>query len=287
MSGMQIQHRRPMGPNRAFVSAYRFREGDLGNSERRLVFPARNAQFWEFYLGNRARVIVDPTIGANPAPASVIVGIQAIGRVELFLSGPVRTFTVMFRPAGFHQLFGVPMEDLAGKGEDSSAVLSGREGELSERLGNAGSFNEMVLIADEFFLPYSIRARDRRDDFQLALRGVVSQIHRDPVGARLDDLVAASGVGARQFQRRFKAHIGVAAKHYIRVARLDYAIQMKEKVPPMSWGQIAAESGYHDQMHLIHDFRALGGEPPSQLLSEILFRNAEQGRPMATMSEFY
>ncbi|MGW8651528.1 AraC family transcriptional regulator, partial [Nocardia salmonicida] len=35
-----------------------------------------------------------------------------------------------------------------------------------------------------------------------------------------------------------------------------------------SWAQVAAESGYHDQSHLVHDFRDLMNTTPTEWLDE-------------------
>lgn len=43
------------------------------------------------------------------------------------------------------------------------------------------------------------------------------------------------------------------------------AYLLKENNPKLSWGNIANESGYFDQMHLIHDFKAFAGYSPCHL----------------------
>ena len=37
----------------------------------------------------------------------------------------------------------------------------------------------------------------------------------------------------------------------------------------MTWTDIAYEYGYHDQMHMIHDFQGLSNESPSELLRHL------------------
>ena len=37
---------------------------------------------------------------------------------------------------------------------------------------------------------------------------------------------------------------------------------MKEKDPAINWTQLAYQSGYFDQMHLVHDLKKFGGGTP-------------------------
>jgi hypothetical protein len=84
---------------------------------------------------------------------------------------------------------------------------------------------------------------------------------------RVDPLVEASGYSSRQFERYFKQIVGVSPKRYLRVERLQHAMTIKRRLPAASWASVAIEAGFHDQMHLIHEFKALGGDPPARLLT--------------------
>jgi transcriptional regulator GlxA family with amidase domain len=79
--------------------------------------------------------------------------------------------------------------------------------------------------------------------------------------------VEASGYSPRQFERYFKQMVGVSPKRYLRVDRLQHALAIKRAAPEASWAAVAIDAGFHDQMHLIHEFKALGGDPPARLLS--------------------
>lgn len=254
---------------RAFVSEYRLRH-EAVESVRRLVFPSRNSQFLEFYLGEQPKVMVQPGAAPSRVPDSVVVGNQALGRVELFLSGSLRTFTIMFRPTGFHQLFGVPMEGLAGKGESAEAVLGSMLQGLREQLGNASTLAEMCTAADSALL---MTAAKCRPEVQTACAHIERSLRMGSgkIGfLTVDQLAELSGFSVRQFERKFKAAIGVSPKRYLRVDRLHRAIDLKTANPSLTWGVIAAETGFHDQMHLVHDFKELGGDSPGRLFGEII-----------------
>jgi transcriptional regulator GlxA family with amidase domain len=86
---------------------------------------------------------------------------------------------------------------------------------------------------------------------------------------RVSELARQTGLGTRQFERKFLQSIGVTPKRFARVARFQSALDAKLMSPGRSWLDIAHALRYHDQMHMVHDFQSLGGNTPVQLFSEI------------------
>ena len=70
-------------------------------------------------------------------------------------------------------------------------------------------------------------------------------------------------------ERLFAQHTGFAPKHYARVARFQCALDLKLMAPDRSWLSIAHELHYHDQMHLVHDFRKIAGRSPAQVIASL------------------
>ena len=253
----------------ACVQGYRFRSQPIPSDRQRLVFPARNTQFLEFYLADVPEVINTGESQAARVPTVVAVGPQSMGRVELFLSGRLRTFTIQFRPTGFFRLFGVPLDPLAGKGECARSVLGGQIAEFQNALEASATFDDMVKNADRILLRIQ-SARGQTPDPVRVIHRALETRRRAPMTSdpyRVDALVEASGYSTRQFERYFKQIVGVSPKRYLRVERLQHALAIKRSVPEASWAAVAIDAGFHDQMHLIHEFKALGGDPPARLLS--------------------
>lgn len=112
--------------------------------------------------------------------------------------------------------------------------------------------SEVVAAAD----PERVRsAREVADVAQLA--------ETDRSVRRLDDLAAASGIGARTLQRMFTEHAGVSPTWVLRRYRLMDAAEAVRDGRPVVWAQVAADLGYSDQAHLVRDFRAAVGTTPA------------------------
>ena len=264
---MNFRMAHPENALRGFVRSYGLRQGALASGPRRLVFPARTDQMLEFYLGDAPKVVTSSGGQPKEVPSSVLIGTQALGRVELFLSGLIRTFTISFTPTGFSQLFGITMSDFAGNGVDARGVLGLGIQDLRERLGNESEFEGMVAHANQFLVPLVQRCKATPDRFFHLLQ--FSNLEKFNHVESVDNWVSATGLSVRQFERRFNCAVGVSPKRYLRVRRFQRALKMKDSVDRLTWGQVAAECGYYDQMHLVREFKDLGGEAPSTLFCEV------------------
>ena len=86
--------------------------------------------------------------------------------------------------------------------------------------------------------------------------------------ARIEDLVAKSGLSASQFQRRFAAQVGMTPKLFARTIRFDRALVAHRNAPSRPWTEIIHELGYFDQAHFIRECHAFAGLPPSSLIGD-------------------
>ena len=77
------------------------------------------------------------------------------------------------------------------------------------------------------------------------------------------------GLSARQFERRFVAHWGMAPKQFQVIARLNSTLGHALATGPGSQGAgLAADQGYYDQSHMGRDVRRLAGHPLQALVQD-------------------
>lgn len=91
---------------------------------------------------------------------------------------------------------------------------------------------------------------------------------------RIAELAAACGMNTRKFERTFSARFGMRPNLYTRIVRFQSALDNKARSCGKSWTDVAQDFGYHDQMHMIHDFQEFTGTTPNQTLQalETFFR---------------
>lgn len=248
---------------RKYVRAYAQRTADIKDAPLLVPVPARLEQILEFQFKDSFDIHFDDA-PAIDAPRIAMIGPQTRLRAQVVFFGKMDSFGVFFQPAGCSQIFGVPMRELANAGNEGTSVLGQRVRLVWNELGEASSFPQRVSIIERFLRRAldGIRFHDRMMETSnrlLAWQGSIG----------IAELARQEGVGLRHFERKFIEQVGVAPKVYARVARFQTALDMKVAAPHLTWLEISHSLGYFDQMHMIHDFKSLGGNSPNRVLEHL------------------
>ncbi|MCK8434895.1 helix-turn-helix transcriptional regulator [Streptomyces sp. D2-8] len=167
---------------------------------------------------------------------------------------------VAFRPAGARPFLAAPVsavrDELVGLDElwgTDGAVLRER---LLEAVAAGGP--RAVLRALEAAL---LGRAEHPLEPDPAVRLAAALLGRGaPVGEVADRL----GWTARRLARSCTEQLGLPPKRYARIRRLQRLLRrVNAGHGPPEWAVLAADCGYHDQAHLIHEFRALAGITPT------------------------
>jgi AraC-like DNA-binding protein len=82
-------------------------------------------------------------------------------------------------------------------------------------------------------------------------------------GARVRAVASHLGLGSKTLVRRFREHTGLTPKRFSRVRRVQRVVASLGAADDVDWSSVAAQHGYADQSHLVHDFRELTGLTPT------------------------
>ncbi|MEM7203688.1 MAG: helix-turn-helix domain-containing protein [Planctomycetota bacterium] len=82
-------------------------------------------------------------------------------------------------------------------------------------------------------------------------------------------LAAQLGVSDRYLRRVMVEEIGLGPKRLARIARVRGALRaaVQGARPSRNWAALALDSGFADQSHLVHEFRALFGDAPQAFVA--------------------
>jgi AraC-like DNA-binding protein len=261
MHNLQIQP--PCPALRAFVRVYAQRELGPHDSDIIEAVPARLEQTLEFQFGHSFEVFHRDGRRLT-APEIVVVGAHPQGGTTIALKRGVVSFAVFFQPAGFSRLFDIPMVHLSRSSHDARGVLGKSVSRLRDMLAETPSFEGRVRLIEHFLMK-----RAEKGPADCPMTTVASDLFAARGAIRIADAALRHGIGRRQLEREFLRHVGFTPKLYARVARFQTALDTKIMCPQRQWVDIAHQLGYHDQMHMIHDFRDLAGDAPSMVLSMI------------------
>lgn len=100
---------------------------------------------------------------------------------------------------------------------------------------------------------------------ETSVRAAVQAIAAAGGEGALHAMLPATGLSARQLQRRFRAATGLTMQEYARVRRLREALALQLQHRLTGWSRIAAETGFVDHAHLTREFVALTGLQPRRV----------------------
>ncbi|MFJ9573709.1 AraC family transcriptional regulator [Streptomyces bacillaris] len=182
----------------------------------------------------------------------------ALGLFTRKLTGRGRVCGVQFRPGGFRPF--AP--------EHALSDLTGRRIDAAEVLRTPPDLHAVLDPDDEdarvAALDASLLALEPRPDPQATLAmELVDRVRTDRSVRRTGQLARDAGLSPRTLQRLFAAYVGVGPKWVILRYRIHEALERAESDPAVEWARLAADLGYSDQAHLVRDFTATVGVPPT------------------------
>ncbi|MEU6882826.1 AraC family transcriptional regulator [Streptomyces sp. NPDC046712] len=191
--------------------------------------------------------------------------VSGIG-LELFtkkLMGVGRVCGVQFRPGGFRPFApGRPVSAWTGRRVPLDEVFAGAGDASVAAVLTPEPDHARVAALDAFLL-----ARGPEPDPQaVQAMALVDLVRTDRTIRRVSQLARTEGLSSRSLQRLFSNCVGVGPKWVILRYRIHEALERAESAESqgaLDWAGLAAELGYSDQAHLVRDFTATVGVPPT------------------------
>jgi len=161
---------------------------------------------------------------------------------------------VEFRSGGAARFFPMPITEACNR-VVALDDLWGRSGELfRERLLDAPTPERKFRVMEEVLLEHFVPRFDPAISYAVtALEG----------GVPLSQLAARLGLSSRTLVRRFSSQVGITPKRFARVKRLQRVLRAVRRSSDPDWCALAAQYGYVDQAHLVHEFQELAHITPS------------------------
>ena len=259
---MDAKRALPRPELRSVVRAFLEVSADLGSAERSWPVAARPHQMLQFHLAEpyRSRHDHGPLCRM---PKTYISGPMTYPRAEVYESGRIHVFNVLFHPTGLNRLIGINMASLVNDAPTASDVLGRSALALEDSVRLAPDFPSRIAAVERWVAMMLEKrepdaAIERTSRLLMAARGCV----------RIDNLVRRSGLSASQFQRRFASEVGMTPKLFARTIRFDAALAAHHIAPDRSWTDIVHEFGYFDQAHFIGECRTFAGVLPGGLVGD-------------------
>jgi len=169
-------------------------------------------------------------------------------------------FGVILQPYAIPILFGVSSTDVKNELVDLESLLKQDGKDLTDKIMLAKDNTERLQLINRF-LVNRLKQAERQDVIYAThqiynLKGIVN----------VNDLADSCSLSQRQFERKFKEHIGFSAKSFARLVRFKSLISSYKK-GDSTLTRVAYDFGYYDQAHFIQDFKQFAGYSPHAYFS--------------------
>lgn len=203
----------------------------------------------------------DDVHGWQQQPACLFAA-QQRGAIRLKAAAALACLGVRLQPAASAAIAGAQLVAL----RDSIVDLAGIDAPFATRLSSAlACFDRNPgdpVLWDLLEASVASFAIDPR------IEAAIERLQSERGQVRIASLASVCGMGARSFQVRFLDQVGLSAKEFARVVRLQWTIRQLDHGTG-SIAELAADNGFADQAHATRELRRLTGLTPARLLSAL------------------
>lgn len=183
--------------------------------------------------------------------------------IELYTRGYVVIIAYFLYPHMLKALFDIDAKEFTGINVDLNLMEPARGMRLKEQLLNATSLDKRLELMDNYILKLTGRYKPAvNHTIALATQAIQKSGGTKPITQVQDELF----VTERTLQRLFELHVGVSPKTFSRVCQFHSALQQLNQNQFSAMSDVAFESGYADQSHLIRAFKEFTNYTPLEYL---------------------
>lgn len=194
-------------------------------------------------------------------PAAVACG-QLTRPLVLHSSSDAGMIGIRFQPSGMSPFLSTPMQSLTDARVPAEDLFVDVD-RLIEEIVEASNDVQRIAACNRFLFR-SIDSDRENPGVRRALDSIIHTRGQISVGS----LATLMGTSRRSLELAFQSEVGTSPKMYCRITRFRHILDAVSINPSARWVQVALDSGFFDQSHLIRDFRRFAGASPTSFLAD-------------------
>ncbi len=135
------------------------------------------------------------------------------------------------------------------------------EAYLIESIANARRFEDRIRIFQSYMKVYTETA-ERQREVKALVNYIIREIYRSKGKVRVSRLAEQTGYSERYIRKKFEEQVGFSPKLFEQIVRFQGAIH-EVVLDKQDLTEVAYNNGYHDQAHLIKEFKKFTNHTPS------------------------
>ncbi len=175
---------------------------------------------------------------------------------------------VKFRAGGFFPFYGFSQVELVDSSVDLSYIDKMLPDEIINGIVKSKRIEELIAALDTIFIK---RLKNSNNSIEASINKIIT-LNGNITTKQLSEELYYS---EKHIRRLFLQCVGVPTKTFLRIARINYVLQLLNE-NHAEFLDIVQNAGYYDQSHLIHDFKDILNLTPTEYIENMsFFYNAE------------
>jgi AraC-like DNA-binding protein len=164
-----------------------------------------------------------------------------------------------FRTGGAAPFFGFPLSELASQVVELDLIWKREILALREQLLETEDIDGKFDLLEGYL---TAKAQSRLEpDMTIAV--ALHMLRSWPV-MPVRELASRLGLSHKQMIARFGCRVGLTPKQTSRIFRFRNSLAAASNAASPDWSSLAADCGYYDQAHMIHEFQQFAGMTPAE-----------------------
>ena len=176
--------------------------------------------------------------------------------------GYVHLVGVRLRAGGAWPFLGIPLREFTDQVMELEKIMGREIEDLRDGLCEARDDDSRFDLLESWLVR---RARSRTQPTR-SVSYALWLIHGGLDAVRIGRIAETIGISHKHLLREFDRCVGLTPKLFARLCAFQRVIRSVGQKAEVDWAGTAATCGYHDQAHLIHEFRAFSGLTPAAYL---------------------
>ena len=256
----------PASPLRKYIAKMWLFEssGKMPADDMKLVVPNGNLKLTVSYQNG----IVAAINGREFVSRQQDITLTGLINVPVFLDAendvPTETIGIEFHPQGAYRFFHFSLKDIQNQIYPISDLLGNPGRQLVERVNEAGSAAQKILVLQQFLLQ-QLALHEEDSVFEYCIEQIMSTRGKITV----KELERKTGYTSRWLNVKFQDCLGVSPKNLSSVIRFSHYYQSLLGAGPLPFSTHDFYDLYYDQSHFIKHFERFTGLSPKSFERQI------------------
>ena len=225
-----------------------FSDGNTG-----MVFNYQDHFLYQESVGQKVEVL----------PKSFVYG-QLDAFQDIISTGKIGMIITVFHPFGASALFKISASELKNSILGLDCFYPADSENMVDSILHLTDISSRINCVESFL----IRKICEQNASSRLASDAVQLIHQHNGCLSVAQLTSSLQITERKLQRVFEEQIGLSPKRYSGITRIQYFLKLLRKMPGHSLTDLAYDSGYFDQAHLIREMKNISGITPGQYLNQ-------------------